>query len=509
VDEWGPIVSEISHSPPNATASNPITINAVCNDTGTGNLYIKSADLMLDGSNWTTMSAADGSFFTSAIENVTRLVGTLVPGQHIAAVRCTDTGNNTGPTAYYYFNVSAGDVLGPIVTYMNHSDSHPTTLANITEYCTATDIFTGNANIQKCYVKVDSGPWVQATPDDGAWDSPTESYSYNVGQLPTGMHTVYSYCIDALNNVGGIYNDTFGVSSADVMLVMDRSGSMSESVVNVYNNNIVSTGSSNYTLVKTITVSSTNGDMANISTEIRAGTTGCTAAFEARVGSDVIASGNRTSTWYGTITKSANISAYSTPFNVDLYLKKIYGSSCTVYNRNFGLTQGPTKMQAAQTAAKLFVDIVDETTQIGLVSYSSNATTDKQLAPMTSANKNALKSAIDSLVPSGSTCIRCGIDNGRVELTSSRSRYPDAVRVEILLTDGQSNVGSCPVTETIQGASDARESNITIYTIGFGDDVSSTELTNVALITGGKYYYAPDAATLECIYQHIGMPNPC
>ncbi|MCX8195289.1 MAG: VWA domain-containing protein [Candidatus Micrarchaeota archaeon] len=509
VDNWGPLVSAISHSPPNATASNPITINAVCNDTATGNLYIRSADLQIDGGNWTTMSAADGAFFSSAIENVTRLVGTLLPGQHIAAVRCTDTGNNTGPTAYYFFNVSAGDVLGPIVTHMNHSDTYPSTLSNVTEYASATDIFTGNSDIQRCYMKLDNLNWVEAIPADGAYNSPTEDFYYNFGFLSTGMHTIYAYCIDSLNNVGGIANDTFGVSSADVILVIDRSGSMSEPVIYVYDNNIVSTTNATFTKVKSVTVNSVNGPIANLSTEIRSGTSGCAVEYQARVGNTVIASGVRNSTSYGTLNASVNISQYSLPITIDLYLRRIFGSSCTVYNRNFVFSQLPTKMDAAKAAAKTFVNLVVETTQTGLVSFSDSSTLNRQLSLMTPSNKNALRSAIDALSPGGNTCIRCGIDTGRQELTSSRARYPNALRIIVLLTDGASNVGDCPVTETITGASDARKANATVYTIGFGYDVNVDELVNTALITGGRYYFAPDENTLQCIYRNIGMPMPC
>ena len=52
----------------------------------------------------------------------------------------------------------------------------------------------------------------------------------------------------------------------------------------------------------------------------------------------------------------------------------------------------------------------------------------------------------------------------------------------------------------------ARDNHVTVYTIGFGNagDIDPVELTNMALLTGGKYYYAPDAATLMYIYQNIG-----
>ena len=502
-DTWGPLVTYISSFPGNASAATQVTITAVCNDSTTGGSYISGADVQLDGGVFNPMNATDGQLNTSIVEWVNRTVGQLMPGQHIAGVRCSDTANNTGPIAYYYFNITASDAVGPIITMMNHSDPFPTTLANITEFFTATEVFTGNSNIQSCFLKLDNGNWYPAAALDGSYDSSTEDGSYNIGQLATGTHTVYVYCIDSVGNVGGIYNDTFGVSSADVVLILDRSGSMSETVTNAYDNTAKSTTSS-LALVKSVVVNAKNGDLANVSARLRTSGSGCTTGFEARVGADIIASGNTTSTYYTTKKVETSIAAYSIPFTVDLYLRRI-GTGCTAYNNNFAITQNPTKLLASKEAAKVFVDLTVNTTQLGLVSYATSSTTDRTLAGMGSAaNKTTLKNSIDALVASGNTCIECGIDKARIELTSARSRYPDAVRVAVLLTDGQGNVG-----DSIQGATDARYANMTIYTIGFGDDVDVDELTNIALLTGGKFYYAPDAETLLCIYQHIGQITPC
>lgn len=498
-DEQGPLVTAMN-STQNATTSTNVSVNITCDDTTRGSSYIKGADIQLDFGAWTPASPTSGAFSTAVVQGAYAQFGQLPAGQHIAIARCTDTSNKTGPVAYHYFNVTMGDEIGPIVTMMNHSDPYPTTLANITEMGTATELYTGNANIAECYVKVDHGDWLAVPAADGAYNSPTESFSYNIGQMVTGMHSVYGYCIDALGNMGGIHNDTFGVSAADMMLIMDRSGSMAWTITNASDISEHSTGSSSFTLVKSLTVAVKNGDSANVTVEMYASKSGCTAAFEARVGGVVIASGSRTSTSYGAVIAPVDVTNYSAPYTVDLYMKKIYGSSCTVYNRNFNLWQLPTKMVSAQRAANTFVDLVSNSSQMGLVSYSGSASTVRTLALMNStANRTALKNSINGLVPSGSTCIECGLDNAVNELISSRGRYPEAVRVAILLTDGVGNVG-----DSVAGAVYARDNNVKVFTIGLGDDVDPTELTNIALLTYGKYYYAPDDATLQYIYQHIG-----
>lgn len=512
VDLSGPIVSSMSVSPANASNMDNLTFFATCNDTLTGGSYISSAEGRVDGGALIPLSASGGAFNSSVVQNATLAYPPLPAGQHLLEVRCTDSANNQGAFYYHYFNVTMADTIGPIVTYLSHSDAFPTTLANITEVGIASEIYTGNSNIAMCFAKVDEGDWFNTTPNDGAFNAPTEGFTFNVGQLRAGMHTVYARCTDSLGNLGGSYNDTFGVSAADIMLVLDRSGSMADPVTNGVNNTVAYTGSGTFTKVKSVTINNTNGDLANVSVESRTSTSTCTVFYEVKVEDKVIASGSRKSTSYGTTTFSdIDISDFTAPFVVDIYIKKDISGSCTVYNRNFALLQQPTKMAAAQSSASMFVNISDNSSKMGLISYSTSASTVRTLAGMGSvANKTDLQNAINGLVASGSTCTECGLDYAVNELISERSRYPEAVRVIVLLTDGMSNYCSSGDADTTggcvyNGASYARDSNVTVYTIGFGGDVNPSELTNVAYSTGGKYYFAPDVDTLIYIFQHIGQ----
>jgi len=264
---------------------------------------------------------------------------------------------------------------------------------------------------------------------------------------------------------------------------------------------VVTTTSTSFVKLKTDTITYKNGDYANLTVKIKSSTGTCRVLYEARINDTVIASGNTTSTSYATFTtNNLNITNYSAPVAVDLYLRA-NTSSCTASNQNFDVTQLPTRMQAAKVAANAFVDVMGNSSFAGLVSFSDTASTDQVMLNLSVAGNNAtLKNAINALNPSGSTCMECGLNNGVVEETSSRSRYPDANRFMVLLSDGQSNVGN-----STSGAAYARNNNITVYTIGLGDNADATELTNVALLTYGKYYFAPDAATLLYIYQHIGQ----
>lgn len=508
-DILGPIIINIYQIPTPVYEWQSLAIIATATDAQTGNNTIKSCDIDVDQNNsWKVMTPVDGAYDQPTEAVLYNYSGGFAKGPHGIRARCTDAVNNTGPTAYYYFNVS-GDEVGPIVTFVNHT-AYPTTLSNVSVSGIATEIYTGNSNIRGCQVKVDTGTWRNATAADGAYDSPTENFAYNIGPMAAGYHTAYFRCTDALGNVGGIYNDTFGVVDVDLMLVLDKSGSMESNVTDAANSSVANTTNTAFTLVKTLTVTTKNGDLANLTTEISANISSCTASYEARVSGAVVARGNRTGTGYGVLASSVNISNYTVPFQVALYMKRNSSSACTASNRLFSLQQLPRKLTAAQTSAKIFVDIVSNTSEAGLVSYSTNATTDKTLANMTPSNKQALKNAIDAITPVFTTCIECGLHNGADELVSARAR-PTATKVIVLLTDGMGNAcvsgascGSYCTSCSVTGAEYCRDRNITVYTIGFGGDVDETELTDIAMLTHGKYYFAPDAATLTEIFENIG-----
>jgi hypothetical protein len=288
------------------------------------------------------------------------------------------------------------------------------------------------------------------------------------------------------------------VVDVDLMLAIDNSGSMAWNITNVTNSNTVSTTSTGWTGVKNLTMSVTNGNQANITVQVESSASKCLASYNVTVNGISLAAGNTTSTSYVYVfSNNVNISSYPAPFQVALWLKT-NGSGCTAYDQAFGVQQAPSKMNVSESSAVTFMGTVASTTAAGLVSFSTTATTLKTLAPMGTANLTALDSAINGIAPTSSTCIECGLDNCVTELISSRARA-NATKAIILLTDGVSNVG-----DSVAGADFARANNVTVYTIGLGNDVNETELTNIALLTYGKYYFAPGAATLQAIFQSIG-----
>ena len=87
--------------------------------------------------------------------------------------------------------------------------------------------------------------------------------------------------------------------------------------------------------------------------------------------------------------------------------------------------------------------------------------------------------------------------------------HPGKAWIEILLTDGQNECGGsrppCGDSFTISEAQRAKANNITIYTIGLSRSADAALLSQIAAITGGTYYSAPDASSIRWIYYEISM----
>jgi len=106
-----------------------------------------------------------------------------------------------------------------------------------------------------------------------------------------------------------------------------------------------------------------------------------------------------------------------------------------------------------------------------------------------------------------STNIGLAIQLGNNELI--QNGHAKKAWVEILLTDGQNecagSASPCGDAFTLQMAQAAKANNITIFTIGLSSSADTNLLTQIASITGGTYYAAPNASSIRWIYFEISM----
>jgi hypothetical protein len=169
---------------------------------------------------------------------------------------------------------------------------------------------------------------------------------------------------------------------------------------------------------------------------------------------------------------------------------------------------------ALSVGVQRFVNALAETPQteyVALVSYGSNYTacsvsnTSADINCPLSANHAVVTSAMGTLSAkkfNGMTNIGAGITKGIQVLTSAAAR-PYAAKTMVLMSDGAYTEGIQPSLVAPQAAAQ----DIIIHTITFGE-ANPNEMQAIADATGGNHYIAPDAATLQDIFEEIALTLP-
>jgi Ca-activated chloride channel homolog len=203
----------------------------------------------------------------------------------------------------------------------------------------------------------------------------------------------------------------------------------------------------------------------------------------------------------------------------------------------------PTRMVAAQEAAKAFLNELPRHIDVGLVTFAGSA----QVAQQATIDRPALVGAIDAIqmqmhTAVGSAIVLClaelfpdhGIDLGEMSFGPRRTaRSLDAKQkappkqitpvapgsydsaVIILLTDGRRTTG----VDTLQAAKMAADRGVRIHVVGLGTadghlaegehmaiylQLDEATLREVARLTGGEYHRAGSAEALRSVYQKLG-----
>jgi len=145
-----------------------------------------------------------------------------------------------------------------------------------------------------------------------------------------------------------------------------------------------------------------------------------------------------------------------------------------------------------KSASKNFVDKLDEKDRIAIVRFGSYA----ELTQSLSSNKQSVKNTIDSLGSEGGTYINSGIDVATQHLSTNGKE--DSLKMIVLLTDGQNDIGPESVLTSAQSA---KSKNFTLFTIGMTNFVDEAILKSVA--TKPEYYYYSDFNELDRVYQQL------
>jgi Ca-activated chloride channel family protein len=173
----------------------------------------------------------------------------------------------------------------------------------------------------------------------------------------------------------------------------------------------------------------------------------------------------------------------------------------------------PTRLAAAQRAARTFLDQLPSAVRVGAVAFSD--TPDAVQAP--SNDHDGARRIVDGQVADGATAtgdaLQVAIDALKRDVQNGK-RPPSAI---VLLSDGKTTVGPDPVNI----ARAAGRLHIRIYTVAlgtrdatvpnpnpFGTPLSVAPdpetLREIAQVSGGRAFTAEDNAELSSIYKALG-----
>ncbi|MDO9359339.1 MAG: VWA domain-containing protein [Polaromonas sp.] len=204
----------------------------------------------------------------------------------------------------------------------------------------------------------------------------------------------------------------------------------------------------------------------------------------------------------------------------------------------------PTRMIAAQEAAKLFLQDLPRNIEVGLVTFAGSS----QVAHVATLDRPALVAAIDGFQMQTGTAIGSGIVSSLIELfpedginleeltfgskprgrsLDDKDKPPprqitpvapgsyDAAAI-ILLSDGRRTTG----VDTLEAAKMAADRGVRVYVIGLGSvdgpgsampegmpiylQLDEPTLREVARMTGGEYHHAGTAEALRSVYENLG-----
>ena len=176
----------------------------------------------------------------------------------------------------------------------------------------------------------------------------------------------------------------------------------------------------------------------------------------------------------------------------------------------------PTRLDAARTAAKTFLDEVPEKFRVGVVSFATRAAVG--VAP--TEDRELVVAALDTLAPGEGTAIG---DAVALSLKVGQPQEEGAEvppRAIVLLSDGARDGGR---VEPAEAAQQAKRQGVPVYSVlvGTPDGVVEEELTGgykrtirvppdpetlkqVAAASGGAFFEAPDAEGLSRVYEELG-----
>jgi Mg-chelatase subunit ChlD len=140
---------------------------------------------------------------------------------------------------------------------------------------------------------------------------------------------------------------------------------------------------------------------------------------------------------------------------------------------------------------------LEEDDHLAIIPFSSTAVVSLRATKMTEEGKKNASSAVTDLVANGGTNIWAGVEAALTQASEFRRHNP----IILLLTDGEPNIdpprGLIP---TITAAITSLGLHVPIHTFGFGYDMNSKLIGQVADATSATYAFIPDCSMVGTVF---------
>ena len=141
--------------------------------------------------------------------------------------------------------------------------------------------------------------------------------------------------------------------------------------------------------------------------------------------------------------------------------------------------------------------------KVALISYAADVRTDVELDENYTLISDA-NLATSSAFDGGKTNVGGGIMEAIAALNHPTKSRPWANQVMVLMSDGNHNTGTDPLT----AAEEAVAAEIPIYTVSFSTEADQDLMQQIADMTGGAHYFAVDAQQLNDAFRSIARRLP-
>ncbi|KAF3936329.1 hypothetical protein ABW19_dt0209505 [Dactylella cylindrospora] len=173
---------------------------------------------------------------------------------------------------------------------------------------------------------------------------------------------------------------------------------------------------------------------------------------------------------------------------------------------------GLTVLDVVKHAMKTIIATLGEGDRLSIVAFDTRAELISDFKNTDEAGKKTLNDSVDKLYPKASTNLWDGLKMGMNLLNdlqnnaagSSTKKVDGRIASLFILTDGQPNVtpprGHIPMLQ--QWLESHPDTRFTINGFGFGYDLDSALMSDIARTGGGHYGFIPDAGMVGTVFVH-------